>query len=133
MKILLTHPNLIGIVDRVQEKCSAPIIGSSNYQEVLNKIAQGEVEKLGIVFEVTGIDSLELIKKVYALDPTLPILAWDCVGLHFDELGDYQELLEDHIFYINSKDLKGDPFFEMFDKFYCGTLIPFNFLELEKT
>jgi hypothetical protein len=100
MKILLTHPNLIGIVDRVQEKCSAPIIGSSNYQEVLN---------------------------------TLPILAWDCVGLHFDELGDYQELLEDHIFYINSKDLKGDPFFEMFDKFYCGTLIPFNFLELEKT
>jgi hypothetical protein len=131
-KILLTHPNLIEIVDRIQERCSVPIIGSSNYHEVITLTRAGEVEKLGIVFEARGkekedsINTLDLIKKLYAIDSTLPILAWDCSTLHFDEVGDYPEILKDHIFYIKSSKLKDDPFFEVFEKFFAETLTPFD-------
>jgi hypothetical protein len=131
-KILLTHPNLIDIVDKVQEKCSPTIItGSTDFKEVLALVQAKQVERLSIVFEVTGIQTLDLIKRVYAIDPLLPILAWDCSGLNFEDLGDNPEVLEDHIFFINSSEFKKDPFFECFDKFFSGLLIPYDFQELE--
>ena len=128
-KILLTHPDLIGIVDRIQEKSSSIIVGSLNYKEVIAMAEVGCIEKLGIVFEAKGISTLDFIKKIYTIDPVLPVLAWDCSPLYFDELGDYPELLEDHIFYINSKELKGDFFFEIFDKFFSENLTSFDFIE----
>ena len=132
MNILLTHPKLSDIVGKVQERCLVPIIGSTIYKEVLIKVVKGEVEKLGIVFDVVGINVLKLIKLVHEVEPRLPILAWDCPPLSFDEIVDYPELLEEHIFFIDSRYLEGDPFFECFNKFFSGTLTSFDFTEFEK-
>ena len=132
MNILLTHPKLSGITGKIQERCPVPITGSTSYKDVLIRVIKGDVEKLGIVFDVVGIDILRLISLAHEVEPELPILAWDCPPPSFDKIVDYPELLEDHIFFIDSRYLEGDPFFECFNKFYCGTLTPFDFVELEK-
>ena len=131
MKILLTHPNLINIVNKIQENCSTTITGSTNFEEVLAMAKAGEIEKIGIVFEITRINTLDFIKQIYKINPSIPILAWDCT-LHFEELEEHPELLEDHIFFIDSARLKTDSFFECFDKFFSKTLTEFDFTELEK-
>jgi hypothetical protein len=131
-KILLTHPNLINVVDEMQDRCSARISGSTDYKRVLAKARAGEIEKLGIVFEIKGIGALDLVKQIYTINPVLPILAWDC-SMHFENIGDYPELLEDHIFFIDSMKLKQDPFFEVFDKFFSEeTLTEFDFTISER-
>jgi hypothetical protein len=133
MNILLTHPNLISIVDKIQERCSMEITGSTDFKEVLALVQAKQVEKLGIVFEAKGIQTLDLIKKVYTMDPILPVLAWDCSGLYFEGLSDYPELLEDHIFFIKSSEFKEDSFFECFDKFFSGNLTAFDITEFEQS
>ena len=100
MNILLTHPKLSGITGKIQERCPVPITGSTSYKDVLIRVIKGDVEKLGIVFDVVGIDILRLISLAHEVEPELPILAWDCPPPSFDKIVDYPELLEErYLFY----------------------------------
>jgi hypothetical protein len=128
-KILLTHPKISDILDVVIKKCSVPIIGSTNFYEVLAIARAKEIEKLGIIYDTKGINPLEIIKRIRMADPTVQILAWDC-HTYFEDLADYPELLAEDIFFLDSHKFKSDCFFEIVNDFFTGKLTPFTVNEL---
>lgn len=131
--ILFTHPNFLGIVEKIQERFTSPVISAtSDYKKVLEMVEKGEVEKLGIVLDHTEISTLDLIQKVYKIDNSIPILVFDC-NIDFKDVADYPELLEDNIFCLDSLELKEDSFFDVFEKFFSETLTIFDVEILEKT
>jgi hypothetical protein len=130
--ILITHPNFVGFANKISKESDSIVIGNSNCEEVLESIKKGDVEKLGIIFETRGMNVLDFIKKAYSIDQTLPILVLNCPSLHFEELADYPELLEDNIFFVDCSDFKDDPFFELLNKFFSESLTKFDVEILER-
>jgi hypothetical protein len=120
MNILFSHPNFIGIVEKINETCPF-VVACSDYKEVLDLVEKKEIERLCILLDHTEINTLDLIKKVYAIDKTLPILALDC-NFSFEQIADYPELLEDNIFCINSSELIDEAVPEVFNDFFERTL-----------
>ena len=97
----------------------------SNLEQIIAMARLNEIARICIIFGSFDRDGHECAEKIHAANPNIPILIWDSLNL--------PEIHRKNEIYLNSGDYETEEYWNIFYKFYSGTLTELDPINYKKS